>query len=564
MNKNIFVVFKNIMSICQPSLSKEFKGSQWPLPRTVLDSASKQYGPFVLVPFNKVRFAYNYGVKDMGSKRNPRMTNYVPLPPQGYVNVSDYMHNIAQSDNTPLTPPTDRRVLFVKDDPKYVRGVSSWQRIWNDDSGTGGHDCSAWVGKDDGDFVAIGSVFSRQHCLTRTNYMPHLVNKNILKYSDSRNGIDPAALVKRWDAAGDDINGRNVDMYSNFNSELFHCWWPSVSNNMSSFRWFEIKDASFANLCCRGGDPSAFVCSKSYKAGGVRCHADNMTHCPLALASGKFASDDEKTFCQNFAIQNSGVNFDASVDKFCSVFPNDPFCGCNKNGTVYQALPNTSIADRQVRAFPHCFVPACTDTRAYKKDQDKQTCAPVNICPQSVSALNDGTNSGNKMYQFCGGSPADVKQAVDQIDNNPVDKQVIPSTQAPQPANKQVNPSTQAPQPANKQVNPSTQAPQPANQQVSTPSGEPSSTEDTPTDPASSMSISLPMIFAGFVTIGTIYMSVRSLVSGHYVLGVLFALVTVVSMLAFIATVSQATETFSPVMRYKGAVSVKTPKTCCR
>ena len=94
-------------------------------------------------------------------------------------------------------------------------------------------------------------------------------------------------------------------------------------------------------------------------------------------------------------------------------------------------------------------------------------------------------------------------------------------------------------------------------------------TDDTPTtvppsdQVSSNTTLTIVSIMSGLITLGALYFSVRSFLSDHSVRGVLFGIVTVVFMLMFIVTVIQATESFSPVMRYKGAVSVKTPRSCC-
>ncbi len=320
-----------------------------------------------------------------------------------YFPVGDYIY-LGREDLEKPPVVDDRRILFVKDVPGVTKLSTRLDLIWKDKSGSGGKNCSVWKPAcDDPKYVALGLVWSgemkgqdghKPPLAGRLGYLEKDVRRYALVHRDYIYVNDNAEIKKGWQAGTSDTT------IFGYNSNLFHTFWVSGKQG----RTYSLNLPKIRAACCRNtkkGD--AFLCRTRQMDSDV-CNEANTEDCIASVfgTKGDYKSGVDRKACLDFAINNPSTAFDDIADKYCKANPNDSFCGCNKNGTVYKKLPKKTIADRQARAFPHCFIPDCTDGKAYRMKENRKPCDPITVCTQEMGASYDGSVIGNKMQQLCG------------------------------------------------------------------------------------------------------------------------------------------------------------------
>lgn len=403
--------------------------------------------PFLVMPIGSSKLQWQRRYKAHGTRKSmPNIAAYTTRPPKGYGAVGDYL-TYGETGSKQPNPLTNRAVLYVNIkeglESKAVKAHTDLRLVWRDKSGSGGDDCSVWEPIcDDSDYVALGLVFKKEHEKPKKDsslwtrilqgrlwttykidgkdykvYKPikgkyYLVHKRYLQYVT---GVDIPMLWKAGD--GDKTT-------FGYNSDRFHTFWQG---NNSNGKVYQLNLDELKYGCCRSGSMgSDFLCKDSKNGwdapkgfdligGGKYCKAENTSYCATSVFgtegalvqafkdAGRDADiDTQKNACLAFALKHPSPAFDEMADKYCTANPDDPFCGCNKNGAVYKALPNNTIAERQVRAFPHCFIPDCIDGKSYKMKENRKKCDPITVCTQDMGASYDGSVVGSNMQQLCG------------------------------------------------------------------------------------------------------------------------------------------------------------------
>lgn len=126
---------------------------------------------------------------------------------------------------------------------------------------------------------------------------------------------------------------------------------------------------------------------------------DNRNQCDLS-AYGYCTTHMDTQFCQDAARTNvnSTINYDSIAKNFCQLNPDHSFCSCSQSNTYISSLPETNLAERQLKNYPHCYITDCIED-GYINQALRGNCPDLDICIQDLNAnaINQGEISNINM-----------------------------------------------------------------------------------------------------------------------------------------------------------------------
>lgn len=107
----------------------------------------------------------------------------------------------------------------------------------------------------------------------------------------------------------------------------------------------------------------------------------------------------DSQFCKDKMIELGGN--DTYVEHWCSNYPDDPFCSCQK--ALYSADIQVDPNVKAAFARPECYVKECSSGVAYKNTNMRQSkgCPPMNVCINKMNILGNDNMSLDNIVQKC-------------------------------------------------------------------------------------------------------------------------------------------------------------------